>query len=213
MTDGAPRSSRQVRPATGADVPEMVAVLADAFMDSGVFRWLQPDDTVRQRMLPVMFTGLLRRVHPVERGAELLTDGDRVVGAAVWAPPGRWKAPWWSQILAFPALLRVLDRESLKTFSSRGNAVDHAAHAVHPKAPHWYLAGLGVSPTAQGTGVGSALVRSGLDRCHGQAVPAYLECETHLVPYYERLGFHSIHDLEMPDDAPDQVGMWHDHRG
>ncbi len=212
MTDRAPRTPIWVRPATRADVPEMVAVLADAFMDSAVFRWLQPDDGVRQRLLPVMFTGLLRGVHPVERGAQLAIGADRVVGAAVWAPPGKWKAPWWRQILTFPALLRVLDRESLKTFSSRGNAVDHAAHAVHPDEPHWYLAGLGVSPTVQGTGVGSGLVRSGLDRCHGQGVPAYLECETHLVPYYERLGFRSIHDIEMPDEAPDQVGMWHDPR-
>ena len=213
MTDGVPNTTRRIRPAARADVPAIASVLADAFIDESVFRWLQPDDDLRRRLLPVMFAGMLRHVHPIERGSEVLVDGDRLLGAAVWAPPGRWKAPWWRQILAVPPLLRVLDRKNLKLYSSRGNAIDHAAHAVHPAEPHWYLAGLGVAPAAQGTGVGFALTRSGRDRCHRQGVPAYLECVAQLVPYYQRLGFHRIHDIEMPGDAPNHVGMWHDSRG
>lgn len=36
---------------------------------------------------------------------------------------------------------------------------------AHPREPHWYLFGIGVGPARPGTGVGSALLRSRLDRC------------------------------------------------
>lgn len=188
----------------------MVDVLAEAFIDEPMFRWLQPDDSARERLLPAMFETLIRYVHPVARGSEVFVDGGAIVGAAVWAPPGRWKPPWWRQLQGLPKMLPALARISVRTFATRGNAIDRAAFAVHPSEPHWYLAGMGVAPSAQGRGVGSALVRSGLERCSRAGTPAYLECVPDLQGFYESLGFRHLHDLDMPKGAPDQIGMWFD---
>lgn len=89
-----------------------------------------------------------------------------------------------------------------------GTAVQDALHKARPSDPHWYLATLGTDPRAQGKGVGSALVRSGLERCDREGAHAYLECMEHLVLYYERFGFEMTGEIEMPEDVPDQVSMW-----
>jgi GNAT superfamily N-acetyltransferase len=50
---------------------------------------------------------------------------------------------------------------------------------MHPtKEPHWYLAFLGVEPSEQGRGVGSALLRPVLDRAAAEGAPAWLETAT-----------------------------------
>ena len=87
-------------------------------------------------------------------------------------------------------------------------AVEDALHRAHPSDPHWYLATLGTDPQAQGKGVGSALVRSGLERCDRDGEHAYLECLEPLVSYYEGFGFEITGEIEMPEEVPDQVSMW-----
>jgi predicted N-acetyltransferase YhbS len=67
---------------------------------------------------------------------------------------------------------------------------------------------LGTDPKAQGEGVGSALVASGLERCDREGEHAYLECVEQLVSYYERFGFEVTGEIEMPEEVPDQVSMW-----
>lgn len=57
-------------------------------------------------------------------------------------------------------------------------ALGATAEAHHPDEPHWYLATLGTDPSAQGRGIGSALLADVLERCDREATPAYLETET-----------------------------------
>jgi ribosomal protein S18 acetylase RimI-like enzyme len=189
-------------------VPELAAVLSRAFADEPPFTWVQPDDELRARVQPAMFRAALSYIYPVERGTEVLLENGVILGGAVWAPPGSWKAPPWQQLRAIPGLIRALGVRHFRQYAQRGKAVEDALHGAHPSDPHWYLATLGTDPQAQSKGVGSALVRSGLERCDREGESAYLECLEPLVPYYERFGFEISGEIEMPEEVPDQVAMW-----
>jgi ribosomal protein S18 acetylase RimI-like enzyme len=208
VKDDSTGKGRTVRSAGSADVPELAAVLSHAFANAPPFTWVQPDDELRARVQPAMFQGALSYIYPVERGTEVLLDRGAILAGAVWAPPGSWKASPWQQLRTIPGLIRALGIRHFRQYAQRGKAVEDALHRAHPSAPHWYLATLGTEPKAQGQGVASALVRSGLERCDREGEHTYLECMEHLVPYYRRFGFEITEEIEMPEDVPNQVSMW-----
>jgi ribosomal protein S18 acetylase RimI-like enzyme len=208
VKSGGPGLGRTVRSAGRADVPELAAVLSRAFADKPPFTWVQPDDELRARVQPAMFHAALTCIYPVERGAEVLLENGAILGGAIWAPPDRWRPPPWQQLRAIPGLIRAVGISHFRQYAQRGKAVEDALHGAHPSESHWYLATLGTDPRAQAQGVGSALVRSGLERSDREGEPAYLECLEQLVPYYERFGFEITGAIEMPEDVPNQVSMW-----
>ena len=71
-------------------------------------------------------------------------------------------------------------------------------------SPHWYLSAVGVDPARHGEGLGSALVRRGIERAERDGRPIYLETGTESnVRFYERLGFEVLEQsvatgLELP---------------
>jgi ribosomal protein S18 acetylase RimI-like enzyme len=80
----------------------------------------------------------------------------------------------------------------------------------HPlDRPHAYLWFLGVSPAAQGRGVGSALLRAASVRLDAQRMPAYLETgTTRNVALYERHGFKVLSEHRARPEAPTMWSMW-----
>jgi GNAT superfamily N-acetyltransferase len=198
----------QVRPGRREDAQAAATALAAAFHDTEVFRWIVPDEAQRAHLLPPMFLGYTRHVHPFTGNPLVATEGSRVRAAALWAPPGQWRAPLWRTVLMMLTVLRTPGRKGMQQFGDRGQPVDQALIAAHPTEPHWYLSVLGVDPSAAGTGAGGALVRAGLDRARETGHPAYLECEEHLVGYDERFGFQSRGPIRMPKGAPVQFGLW-----
>lgn len=198
--------SLSVRPAERADLAQAATVFGAAFEETSQWRWMIPDDDTRTAVLPAFFGASLR--HALKAGRLDLAIDDTtgsLVGVAAWMPPGKWKVPSWLGVLAVPAVLPHLRSGGLAEFSKRGKALDGAAAEAHPSQPHWYLAGVAVSPSAQGRGVGSRLLREGLSRLGG--LPAYLECEESLEKYYEGFGFKVIHRIDPGDGVPIQIGM------
>jgi ribosomal protein S18 acetylase RimI-like enzyme len=96
--------------------------------------------------------------------------------------------------------LRV--REATNRFLAYGRAVE-AMRAETVPGSHWYLAGIGVEPAVQRHGVGSALLRPGLDAADRAGLPAALltNSERNLA-FYERHGFRVIHEGETPSGGP-----------
>jgi GNAT superfamily N-acetyltransferase len=199
---------RTVLPATKADIAELAAVLSRAFANEPPLTWVQPDAELRARVQPVMFHAALRHIYRLERGSEVVLDDGAIVGGAIWAPPGSWKPPSWRELRTIPALIGALGIKRFPRYARRGKAVEDALCRAHPSASHWYLAALGTDPRAQAKGIGSALVRSGLERCDQEGEHAYLECFERLVPYYARFGFEVTGKIEMPADVPHQFSMW-----
>ena len=62
----------------------------------------------------------------------------------------------------------------------------------------WYLGVLGVEPDRQGSGVGSALLTSGLCNCDQNKVGTYLEtAEPRNLPFYAKFGFDVLSATEL----------------
>jgi GNAT superfamily N-acetyltransferase len=189
-----------VRPATRADVRMLADVLAKAFYDDPVFRWILPDDETRLARNRGLFRAVLRPWALPHGAVDAAWDGGtgRIVGAAIWFPPGTWPPSTLGQLRALPAYARALHGR----FGPASELVAALAR-VHPKTPNWYLYGIGVDPAYQGQGVGGALLRSRLERVDQAGAAAYLESsKPENIPLYEHFGFRVAEVPPLPDGAP-----------
>lgn len=197
-----PMTECEIQVAGGAEAAEVAQMLARAFRDDPVFRWLLTAEGSRPRRLRRYFvTELLHRALRHGEVEVARVDG-RVAGAAMWLPPG---APLGTEASALPGYLRAFGRRLV--VAARFQAV---AQRDHPReAPHWYLGTIGVDPVRQGQGVGAALLNSRLRRCDEEGLPAYLESSNpRNVPLYEHFGFHVTGALGLWEDAPVVNTMW-----
>lgn len=163
-----------------------------------------PHDAARAATLPALFRPMT--AHVLRCGTvTVVVEGDVVVGAIAWLPSTHAAIPPTRSALSAFTVLRAMRGADLALFGERGPALDKAAKAARPTTPHTFLVALGVSPEAQSSGVGSALVRDGL-----AAIPAgrvYLECEEHLVTYDARFGFAEHVRIDPGGGVPVQIGM------
>jgi ribosomal protein S18 acetylase RimI-like enzyme len=186
------------------DAVEIVQTLTDAFAVDPHFDWFMRDDAGRDAARLAFFRLLI--------GEEAVKRGhiDRPVGggaAAVWMPfEALGPMPLWLELRALPTLLRAT---GLGRFG-RLMAIRDDMDKHHPMdRPHAYLWFLGVSPAAQGRGVGSALLRAAAARLDAAGMPAYLETGTaRNVALYERHGFEVISEHKARADAPTMWSMW-----
>jgi GNAT superfamily N-acetyltransferase len=193
-----------VRPAVKADVREMSRILARAFYDDPVMSWMLPDDGTRLTALTRAFAGLTRH-HFLSRAGSEVGQRDGTLGAAtLWDPPGRRKDSLFEQIVMLPTMLWA--------FRSRvpaSVAVMELMEKHHPEEPHWYLMVIGSDPPVRGRGFGQAVMRSRLDRCDAEGVPAYLEnSNPRNEAYYLRFGFEIVGEIRLPDGGPPMWAMW-----
>lgn len=199
---GAPAS---VRRAVAADVPELARTLARAFFDDPIACWSCRPDELRLRMLERFYVIRLRQVL---RHEEVWVE-EGLGGGALWLPPGRWRTtPREDAELARCQLHpRLLARMPMVAWGFTGIERRHPA-----SPPHWYLAILGTDPSAQGRGIGSALLRAVLDRCDEDGVAAYLESSKEAnVAFYARHGFRVTEEVRLPR-GPQAWLMWREPR-
>jgi ribosomal protein S18 acetylase RimI-like enzyme len=128
-------------------------------------------------------------------------------GAAVWIP-SETLVPQ-SLIEELRALPLLLATTGLGRFG-RLLALRAAMDKHHPMdRPHTYLWFIGVTPKAQGLGIGSRLLKAGLDQLDSAGRPAFLETSTERnVALYRRHGFEIIADYKPTPDGPQTYGMW-----
>ena len=202
-----------VHEATRRELPRLAHLAASAFAPMDLWRWIIPDDDIRPGLLAATVRREINDVHARDGMVLVATADGQPVGLALWRAPGQAITPRWRSLQVAPAMLRAGNRHSLQVLGQRGPRVDEALHRVHPAEPHWYLGLLTVAPDAQTSGIGSALVRAGLERADREHLPAYLECEEHLIDYYARFGFSVSERMEIGGGAPSHVGMWREPGG
>jgi ribosomal protein S18 acetylase RimI-like enzyme len=193
-----------VRKLTEEEVPRISRALARSFEDDPVMNWVFPRDDVRLGRLERAFDLYLRRLWLPN---DECYATDRLFGAALWLPPGKWHLSVADQLRLLPAMISV----------NRGNLprllrVLHMMEVSHPKEPdHYYLAVLGVEPEFQGRGFGSALMQPVLEHCDRERIPAYLESSKQRnCVLYERHGFQIVEEIRLPKDGPPLWRMWRD---
>ncbi len=194
-----------VRPASRADLPELTRVLAAAFYDDPPFVWLLPDEASRPARLHRFFDTLLRTEVRGLEAVDVARDpgSGLITGAAVWFAPGCYPPSVRRQLRAAPGYVRALGRRS-------GPATElvSAMNRVHPRSPYWYLHMIGVDPARQGSGTGSALLRSRLHAVDQAGAAAFLESsKLKNIPLYQRFGFQAGDVPPLPDGAPPMFPM------
>ena len=194
---------KAVRRLEAADRDAVARMLARAFDDDPLARYIFPNDRVRPAGLRSFFTIQLR--HMFLPACESYVADD-VTSAALWVPPGR--AP-----LGAGAALRLVPLvRHTRTRTARTLRLLAAVDSHHPRQPHFYLGVLGTDPPAQGRGLGSAVMEPVLKRCDAEGVPAYLESSKERnVPFYRRHGFEVTEEMRLPG-APPLWLMWREPR-
>jgi ribosomal protein S18 acetylase RimI-like enzyme len=189
------------------DATKLGVSLARAFADDPGFSHVLPDDRDRTERLRIFFETELRSV-ALPRG--LVWTTEELVGAAVWGPPDGWRVPVTASLREGPAMLGAFGRRLPLALWSWLRM-----DARHPKRPpHWYLAVMGVAPEWQGRGLGTALMRPGLEEIDAAGLPAYLETSTPRArALYERNGFAVTGEINVPMGGPPIWLMWRESRG
>ena len=176
-------------------------VLARAFHDDPAWVWLIPDPEKRVRLLPWLF-----RVGFDVTAADVYATEGIVRGASRWLPPGRPPMRIGPTLKAFATTPFKLGM-SIAPFFAYGRAVEALRAEVMPDA-HWYLAGIGVDPSAQGRGIGSALLEPGVEAAAAAGVPAVLLTNNEAnLPFYERNGFVVVREGQTPEKGPKAWAM------
>ena len=187
---------------------EAEACLARAFFPDPLFGFFMPNRRREYALLPELFHAFVRDAAPFGHtwGATVDgPDGARVVGAAVWVPPGGMPRPFGRELrMQLRVLLLLLRAKNL----SIGMRLLAAVDKVHPAEPHWYLALLGTDPVMGGRGVGSALLAPVLTKADEEVVPCYLETQKEEnLPFYARFGFEVLHTVSVPG-SPTVWGLY-----
>ena len=191
------------RRAETAELPEIARMLARAFHNDPVAAWACRPEHLRPRVLERLFGMRLRDIHP---HGDIWTD-DELRSVAVWAEPDHWHTTVRQDIAYATCLLhpRLVPRMPMVITGMLG------AQKVHPTEPsHWYLAILGTDPSAQGQGLGSAMLAPTLEGCDRDGVGAYLESSKEQnLAFYARHGFRVTGERDL-SRGPRLWPMWRD---
>lgn len=194
--------------AGSADLEGVVADLTAAFEVDPHFDWFMRDDAKRTAARTQFFRLLLSEL---AFGVGRIDRPSGGGAAAVWLPSTSLGPN--SLIQELRALPTILNATGFSRFG-RMLALRADMDKRHPMdRPHSYLWFLGVTPQAQGHGVGSRMLKAGTDRLDAQNMPAYLETGTERnVALYRRHGFDVISMDRARPDAPPMWGMWREPR-
>jgi len=116
-------------------------------------------------------------------------------GGALWLPPG--VEPDEKVLVAL--MERSIDPKRLQVVFT----IFEKMGSCHPTEPHWYLPLIGVEPTKQGRGYGSALLGHALEHKDHEGRIAYLESTNPAnIPLYQRHRFEVIGTIQVGDSPP-----------
>jgi len=194
-----------IRPATAGDIDVLARTLARAFFDDPVARWAWRPDGQRLRALERFQATRARQL----LDGEGVWTTDDLTCAALWARPGHWRSSLREEAALAPCFAhpRLLARMPLVAAGWQG------MERKHPSKPqHWYLAVLGTDPSAQGRGLGSAVLQPVLEQCDADGVGAYLESSKERnIDFYARHGFRVLDQLRLLRGPP-MWKMWREPR-
>ena len=162
-----------------------IATLVTAFVHCPFSRWMLPDPEQYLEYFPkILLTG---GSSAFESGTAHRTED--FLATAIWLAPGT---------SADEEAMGNLMQEAISP--DRRDEVFAVAEQIglsHPKSDHWYLLSVGVDPTCQGCGYGSALLKSGLEVCDRYQMISCLESANERnIPLYERFGFEVTGEIQ-----------------
>jgi GNAT superfamily N-acetyltransferase len=160
-------------------------MLAKAFQDDPLFKYVLPDAKRRKKRLPALFA--LNLQYGLIFG-EVYSIAQQ--GLAIWLPPGNSKITIRRAIQAGMWLTPLkIGLGAIFRLASL-NSISEGLHERFAPDPHWYLFLFGVDPASQGRGLGSLLLQPVLARADAACLPCYLETNNpSTVRFYQKHGF------------------------
>jgi GNAT superfamily N-acetyltransferase len=171
--------------ATASDEASIIDVLVRANWADPAARWEWPDS---QQFL-MHFPSFVRAFggKAFAYGSAYYLDG--YIGAALWLPPDLHPDE--------NALIALLQRTVSDQIQKDVFAVFEQMGRYHPSEPHWYLPLMGVEPSQQSKGFGSALLQHTLIQVDRDNKLAYLESSNpRNIPLYKRHGFELLGSIQ-----------------
>ena len=159
--------------------------LAEAFWDDPLMHIVAPNEKKRAAVGPWFFSKSI--AYGMRWGEASCNDDASAV--AIWFPPGSTNiTPGRMLRVGMGALPFRAGINGTARFMRAISATEKFHKAV--EGPHWYLMAIGINPTRQGTGLGSALLELGTSHADAAGIPCYLETATESnVAYYSKRGF------------------------
>ncbi|PQZ93664.1 GNAT family N-acetyltransferase [Arthrobacter sp. MYb227] len=171
-----------VRIATQTNLDTAAKVLASAFADYPWTRWVLPADEYQERLEEIQ---RLYLAHASENG--IVVVDDRVRAVAAFLPPNA------------PAPSAALQQRVAELHGSR---LETLMSLELPQSPEgsWTFETVGVEPTQQGLGLGTAVLSHGLALIDAHEATISLETsDERNVRLYERLGFKTNDVTTIPN--------------
>lgn len=194
------------RPASRAETDALAGLLADAFFDDPLTRWITPDDTRRAAVLPDFFRVFLAMSFAFD-SVRTTAGQDAVI---TFLPPGGWEEVERHGEAYGHRFAQVLGEDA-----GRLAAISALQAANHPGGrPHYYLAFGAVAPRARGSRLLTSMVAEVTSWADARGVGVYTEASS---PGGRdaclRHGFAAAGEpLVVPDGGPSLLPLWRDPR-
>ncbi len=185
-----------VRRIAGTEVHRAVDTLTMAFAADPTMRWLWPESDVYLRSFPRLVASFGGRAFE-HSGAHA---DEAFGGVALWLPPG--VTPDGDAVVALFEETIPPPRcdEALKL-------LEHMDEHT-PAEAHWHLSFIGVDASRQGEGLGSHVMRNGVEMCDDHGTPGYLESSNPSnIAFYQRHGYEIVGEIQV-GSSPVVTPMW-----
>jgi ribosomal protein S18 acetylase RimI-like enzyme len=180
-----------IQTATASDEAPSIAVVVLAFSADPAARWTWPDPQQYLRHFPSFVRAFGGKAFA--HGSAYYVEG--YAGAALWLPPDVHPDEDVLISLVQCTVSEPMQKDVFAVFEQMGR--------YHPREPHWYLPLIGVDPSHQGKGYGSALLQHALLPCDRDHTLAYLESTNPKnIPLYERHGFELLGTIQVGTSPP-----------
>tara|TARA_R110002072_G_scaffold3830_1_gene27229 strand:- start:2526 stop:3101 length:576 start_codon:yes stop_codon:yes gene_type:complete len=177
-----------IRPISPADQQTLAEVLAKAFSQDPVLRWIIPSDEDYQRIAKPYFKLIL---HQSLSFSTSFTN-EAQTGVALWVGPGE-SPSLLGQLIGSLKLLWLL-----KGNISRAYRLQELMASYRPRKDFLHLTYLATNPEQQGSGVGAGLIKPMLEQAKSMALPVYLECSNQEnLGFYRQFGFRLIDNISF----------------
>ncbi len=181
-----------------AQIPAAGATLARAFHDDPLMAYTIPDAAERARLLPDVYTRMIRFGF---LAGEVYVTADAIDGVAVWLPPD---AKWTRENIEASGMHQLAALIGDDAYQRYRDVVSREwqARERDMREACWYLFLLGVEPNRQKRGLGASLIRPVLERTNAEQMACYLETENQRnVAFYQKVGFDLVVDGEQAGNS------------